>query len=74
MNPDIDNHFHASGEASEGVHNPLIILDQIRNIPIASTNRMILTANEPARRVASEKDNAEAVQHIAVITPASSPK
>ena len=44
------------------------------NIPIAKTRRVILTASEPARRVANEKDNAEAVQQIAVSTPAISPK
>ena len=69
----MDNHFHASREASEGVHNPRITFDQSRNIPMARTNLAIFTAREPALRVASEKDNADAVQHIAVNTPAISP-
>ena len=34
----------------------------------------MFTAKVPARRVAKEKDRAEAVQHIAVSTPAISPK
>lgn len=73
MNPDIDNHFHASGEASMGVQSPRIIFDQTKNIPIARTNLVIFTASEPALRVAREKDNADAVQQIAVIMPAISP-
>ena len=70
----MDNHFHASGGASEGVHKPRITFDHTINIPIAKTNRVIFTASDPARRVAREKVKAEAVQHMAVSTPAISPK
>ena len=43
-------------------------------MPIAKTNLVILTAKEPARRVANENVKADAVQHIAVRIPAISPK
>ncbi len=44
------------------------------NMPIAKTNLVILTASDPALRVANENVNAEAVQHMAVKIPAISPK
>jgi hypothetical protein len=51
-----------------------MILDHAINIPIAMIKRAIFTARDPARRVANENAIAEAVQHIAVNTPANSPK